>query len=148
QSVKQRLCLLILALLVFSQVIPAKAMEEGKERQKKTRKDEGSDKVYKKWLEAVTEIITHDELEAFNRLQTDAEREHYLENFWLRRAPDPDTPENEYRDEHFRRIAYANEHYSSGIAGSKTDRGKVYIKYGPPDSIESHPAGGPYERPF
>ena len=79
--------------------------------------------------------------------QTDEEREQFIEQFWLRRDPTPDTVENEFKEEHYRRIAYANEHYASGIPGWKTDRGRIYITYGPPDEIDSHPSGGTYERP-
>jgi GWxTD domain-containing protein len=103
---------------------------------------------YRKWLnEDVSYIITDEERAAFKRLQTDEEREQFIENFWLRRDPTPDTVENEFKEEHYRRIAYANEHYASGIPGWKTDRGRIYIVYGPPDEIEDHSSGGFYERP-
>ncbi|SPE38313.1 conserved exported hypothetical protein [Candidatus Sulfopaludibacter sp. SbA3] len=103
---------------------------------------------YRKWLnEDVSYIITDEERAAFKRLQTDEEREQFIENFWLRRDPTPDTIENEFKEEHYRRIAYANEHYASGIPGWKTDRGRIYITYGPPDEIEDHSSGGFYERP-
>ncbi|HEY1339449.1 MAG TPA: GWxTD domain-containing protein, partial [Bryobacteraceae bacterium] len=83
----------------------------------------------------------------FKRLQTNEEREQFIESFWLRHDPTPDTVENEFKEEHYRRIAYANEHFASGIPGWKADRGRIYITYGPPDEIESHPSGGSYERP-
>ena len=103
---------------------------------------------YRKWLnEDVVFIITDEERAAFKQLQTDEEREQFIENFWLRRDPTPDTVENEFKEEHYRRIAYANEHYASGIPGWKTDRGRIYITYGPPDEIEDHSSGGFYERP-
>jgi len=103
---------------------------------------------YKKWLEEdVVYIITPEERSAFLRLQTNEEREQFIEQFWLRRNPDPDSPENTFKEEHYRRIAYANEHYASGIPGWKSDRGRIYIMWGPPDEIESHPSGGSYERP-
>ncbi len=103
---------------------------------------------YRKWLnEDVSYIITDEERAAFKKLQTDDEREQFIENFWLRRDPTPDTIENEYKEEHYRRIAYANEHYASGIPGWKSDRGRIYITYGPPDEIEDHSSGGFYERP-
>jgi GWxTD domain-containing protein len=103
---------------------------------------------YRKWLnEDVAYIITDEERAAFKRLQTDEEREQFIENFWLRRDPTPDTIENEFKEEHYRRIAYANEHFASGIPGWKTDRGRIYIMYGPPDEIEDHSSGGFYERP-
>ncbi|MBV9081644.1 MAG: GWxTD domain-containing protein [Acidobacteriaceae bacterium] len=104
---------------------------------------------WKKWLnEDVVYIITDEEKQAFKRLKTDEERQQFVEQFWLRRDPTPDTEENEYKEEHYRRIAYANDHYASGIPGWKTDRGMIYIKYGAPDEVESHPSGGSYERPI
>ena len=103
---------------------------------------------YKKWLsEEVPYIITDQERAAFKKLSTDDEREAFIENFWERRNPNPGSPENEFKEEYYRRIAYANEHYASGIPGWKTDRGRIYIMYGPPDEIDSHPSGGTYERP-
>jgi len=103
---------------------------------------------YKKWVdEDVRWIITDQELEAFKSLSNDEERDEFIENFWLRRNPNPDSPENEYREEHYARIAYANEHFAAGKPGWRTDRGHIYIAYGKPDSIDSHPSGGEYERP-
>ena len=104
--------------------------------------------VYKKWLDNdVQYIITNEEKKAFKALATDEERENFIENFWRRRDPNPDTEENEYREEYYERIAYTNEHFTSGIPGWKTDRGRVYIAHGKPDSVESHPSGGAYDRP-
>ena len=103
---------------------------------------------YKRWLNTdVAYIITKDEKRAFMALTTDEERENFIENFWRRRDPNPDTEENEYREQYYERIAYANEHFSSGIPGWKTDRGRIYIAWGKPDSIETHPTGGAYDRP-
>jgi GWxTD domain-containing protein len=103
---------------------------------------------YKKWINNdVLYIITKEERKAFMALATDEERENFIENFWRRRDPNPDTEENEYREEYYERIAYANEHYASGIPGWRTDRGRIYIAWGKPDSIESHPSGGAYDRP-
>lgn len=105
-------------------------------------------KVYKDWLDKdVTYIITDDERKAFKKLQTDEEREAFIEEFWRRRDPDPDTEENEYREEYYERIAYANEHFTAGIPGWKTDRGRIWIMYGKPDERETHPMGGSYSRP-
>ncbi len=150
KSLAKSLCLLIMALMVFWQsVSPIYAQDTNKSRKKKERRQEDGAKVYQRWLDNdVLYIITPEERAAFKKLQTDEEREQFIEQFWLRRDPDPDTPENEYREEYYRRIAYANEHYASGIPGWKTDRGRIYITFGPPDEVESHPAGGPYERPF
>src|SRR6476661_6987161 len=103
--------------------------------------------VYKKWLdEDVRWIITDEELSAFKKLTTNAERDIFIEGFWQRRDPTPDTAENEYKEEHYRRIAYANEHYAAGMPGWRTDRGRIYIMFGPPTSIDAHPMGGPYQR--
>lgn len=104
---------------------------------------------YRKWLnEDVGYIITDEERAVFRRLQNDEEREQFIEQFWLRRSPDPESPSNDYKEEHYRRIAYANQHFASGIPGWKADRGRIYIMYGPPDEIEAHPSGGHYNRPM
>ena len=106
-------------------------------------------KTYKKWLsEDVVWIITDEERSAFMQLSNDEERDNFIEAFWQRRDPTPDTAENEFKEEHYRRIAYANEHFPAGIPGWKTDRGRIYIVFGPADEIESHPSGGTYERPM
>ncbi len=103
---------------------------------------------YKKWLnDDVRWIITDQERKAFLGLSNNEERDNFIEQFWQRRNPDPTSPDNTYREEHYRRIAYADEHYSAGEPGWKTDRGHIYIAYGPPDNIDDHPAGGMYERP-
>ena len=106
-------------------------------------------KTYRKWLdEDVRWIITDEEKSAFMQLSNDEERDQFIEAFWQRRDPTPDTEENEFKEEHYRRIAYANEHFPAGIPGWKTDRGRTYIVFGPADEIESHPSGGSYERPM
>ena len=106
-------------------------------------------KTYRKWLdEDVRWIITDQERSAFMQLSNDEERDQFIEAFWQRRDPTPDTEENEFKEEHYRRIAYANEHYAAGIPGWKSDRGRTYIVFGPADEIESHPSGGSYERPM
>ena len=107
------------------------------------------DGTFKKWLEQdVVWIITDQEVQAFKQLKNDEERENFIENFWLRRNPNPDSPDNEFREQHYARIAYANEHFAAGKPGWKTDRGHVYISFGKPDSIDSHPSGGTYDRPM
>ncbi len=127
----------------IAQVQPPRAV-----RTQEPQSDSGPITPYRKWLsEDVAYIITDQERAAFKGLQSDAEREHFIEQFWLRRDPTPDTPENEFKEEHYRRIAYANQHFASRIPGWKTDRGRIYITYGPPDEIDSHPSGGKYERP-
>ena len=122
--------------------------EKQKKQNSKSLKIELS-KTYKKWLdEDVRWIITDEEQKAFKLLSNDEERDQFIEAFWQRRDPTPDTIENEFKEEHYRRMAYANEHFAAGIPGWKSDRGRIYIMYGPADEIESHPSGGSYERPM
>src|SRR6202521_1603636 len=122
--------------------------EKQKKQQKKALKVELT-KQYKKWLEEdVVWIITDEERAAFKQLSNDEERDNFIEAFWQRRDPTPDTEENEYKEEHYQRIAYANEHFAAGVPGWKTDRGRMYIVFGKPDEIDSHPAGGTYQRPM
>ena len=129
---------------------PLKRAPNAKQKKKNERalKVELS-KPYKKWLdEDVVYIITDEERAAFKQLSNDEERDNFIEAFWQRRDPTPDTEENEYKEEHYQRIAYANEHFAAGVPGWKTDRGRIYIVYGKPDEIDSHPSGGTYERPM
>jgi len=121
--------------------------EERRRAQKAVREElKGA---YKTWLnQDVAYIITDQERKAFMNLSNDEERDAFIEQFWARRNPNPDSPENEYREEHYRRIAYANEHFAAGKPGWMTDRGHIYISFGAPDSIESHPSGGTYQRPM
>ncbi len=121
--------------------------EKGKKNLRKLEKELATP--YKKWLEEeVPYIITDEERSAFLQLQTNEEREQFIEGFWQRRDPTPDTVENEFKEEHYRRIAYANERFSSGIPGWRTDRGRIYIMWGPADEIETHSAGSTYNRPM
>jgi GWxTD domain-containing protein len=122
--------------------------EKQKKQNSKSLKIELS-KTYKKWLdEDVRWIITDEEQKAFKLLSNDEERDQFIEAFWQRRDPTPDTVENEFKEEHYRRMEYANEHFAAGIPGWKSDRGRIYIMYGPADEIEAHPSGGSYERPM
>lgn len=122
--------------------------QDPSQKARNVKTEESVKRVYKKWLtEDVPYIITSDEKKAFNKLVTDEERENFIENFWRRRDPDPDTEQNEFVEEYYERIAYANEKFASGIPGWKTDRGRIYITFGKPDGIESHPSGGSYDRP-
>lgn len=121
--------------------------KEIREQQKELRQELKGP--YKKWLDQdVRWIITDQERSAFLGLSNDEERDAFIEQFWRRRNPDPESPDNSYREEIYRRIAYANEHYAAGKPGWMTDRGHMYIAWGPPDSIDAHPAGGPYNRPM
>ena len=125
---------------------PQKLTKEQKKKMGRALKE--LDAQYKQWLnEDVVYIISPEERTAFLQLSTSEEREQFIEQFWLRRSSNPDLPENDFKEEHYRRIAYANENFASGIPGWKTDRGRIYITYGPPDEKESHPSGGSYERP-
>jgi GWxTD domain-containing protein len=131
-----------------SDPLKRKPSEKQKKQQKRSLNIELS-KTYKKWLnEDVVWIITDQERAAFKQLSNDEERDNFIEAFWQRRDPTPDTEENEYKEEHYRRIAYTNEHFAAGIPGWKTDRGRIYIMYGPADEVDSHPSGGSYERPM
>lgn len=120
--------------------------KDAKKREKKLLKEMGPS--YGIWLrDDVPDIITQDERRAFLGLSTNEEREQFIEIFWNRRNPEPESPVNTVKEEHYRRLAYADEHFASGIPGRKTDRGRIYIIWGPPDEIESHPTGGTYDRP-
>ena len=111
--------------------------------------DEESVDYFKQWLEGgVKYIITEEEEDIFRNLTTDEEKEVFIEQFWFRRDPDPRSSINEYKEEHYRRIAYANQWFKSGKAGWMTDRGRIYIIHGPPDEKESHPQGGLIFDPF
>jgi GWxTD domain-containing protein len=132
------------------EVDPLNRPRSDKERQQAQRAVRQELKgAYKSWLDQdVAYIISDEERKAFRNLGNDEERDAFIEQFWLRRNPNPDSPDNEFREEHYRRIAYANEHYAAGKPGWKTDRGHIYIAFGPPDSVDSHPSGGSYERPM
>ncbi len=126
---------------------PQKLTKEQKRKQGRALKE--LDRQYKEWLnEDVIYIISPDERTAFLQLDTNEEREQFIEQFWLRRSGNPDLPDNDFKEEHYRRIAYANEHYASGIPGWRTDRGRIYIIWGPADEVDSHPTGGTYDRPM
>ncbi len=163
-----RKLILLSALISFGLVLPPcgraqdpPAKEQTKEEKKQAEKDrkerekrakrlqEELASPYKKWMEEeVAFILTDEERKAFLALSTNEEREQFIEQFWLRRDPSPDTVENEEKEEHYRRIAYANERFASGIPGWRTDRGRIYIIHGPADEVESHPSGGAYNRPY
>lgn len=122
-------------------------MSEKQKKENEKRFQQEISQTYKKWLnEDVRWIISPAERKAFMQLSNDEERDQFIEAFWQRRDPTPDTPENEFKDDHYARIAYANEHFSAGVPGWRTDRGRIYIIYGKPDEIDSHPTGGDYER--
>jgi GWxTD domain-containing protein len=146
---------LLWPILSFAQDQPApqdnatkpQSAKEVKKRDKRLMKELSSDD--SDWLlNQVPDILTEQEIRAFRELGTEEERDQFKEIFWRDRNPDPDSPINPVREEHYRRLAYADEHFASGIPGRKTDRGHIYIIWGPPDEIEPHPAGGTYDRPM
>jgi len=102
---------------------------------------------YKKWLkEDVVYIVTDQERKEFRNLTSDKQRDEYIAAFWERRNPTPGSGHNSFKEEYYRRIAYANEHFSTGLEplpGWITYRGRVYITYGPPDSVELRPRVSP-----
>jgi GWxTD domain-containing protein len=99
-----------------------------------------SNTAYQRWLaEDARWIITPEEEVEFSRLSSNADRDVFIVQFWLRRDPSPSTDENEFKEEHYRRIAYSNEHFGSATKGSLTDRGRIYIMYGVPDAIRVQP---------
>jgi GWxTD domain-containing protein len=151
-SQKATLRLAIFALILAAASLPGFAQDPRQNQQDPMDKPRNVKpelkKAYKDWLEKdVTYVITDEERKAFKKLATDDERERFIEEFWRRRDPDPDTDENEFKEEYYERIAYANEHFASGIPGWKSDRGRIWIMYGKPDERETHPMGGNYERP-
>src|SRR5712692_8530963 len=149
QKVSLRLAIILFALLAGPSLLAQKKQkDQGQDPMDKPRNVKPElKKAYKDWLEKdVAYVITDEERKAFKKLQTDEERERFIEEFWRRRDPDPDTDENEFKERYYERIAYANEHYASGIPGWKTDRGRIYITWGKPDEVETHPSGGAYER--
>ena len=108
---------------------------------------EEAEEYYRKWLETdVLYIISPEEKDIFENLSTSEEKDQFIEQFWFRRDLDPRTAFNEFKEEHYRRIAYANDTYHSGIEGWRTDRGMMYILFGKPDGVEKHPEGGTYVR--
>lgn len=137
----------VLATLLI--LTPIKAQQTKPSPDEKPRKvKEELKTAYKDWIDDVRVILTQSEQDSWKKLKTDEEREQFIKIVWDLRDPDPDTEENEYKDQFYERIAYANENFSSGKPGRLTDRGRIYIKFGKPDDVESHPSGGTYNRPY
>jgi GWxTD domain-containing protein len=143
-----RIMFRISVLLAFAVLVPtvlAQKNSPSPDPQNKPRKVRSEPaNAFKQWIDDVDPILTPQERSAWKKLQTDEEREQFISEVWHLRDPDPDTEENEYREAYYERVEYANEHFSSGIPGVKTDRGRIYLKYGKPDEVESHPSGGAY----
>ncbi|MDA2929893.1 GWxTD domain-containing protein [Acidobacteria bacterium AH-259-O06] len=136
-------------LQVQASVLVLQQAKERTEKEQEALRSEEEEDYFKKWLEQdVVYIIAPQEKDVFKSLTTPEEKEQFIEQFWHRRDLDLTTSINEFKEEHYRRIAYANERFASGEPGWMTDRGKIYIIHGPPDQIEAHPAGGPYHRPM
>ena len=113
------------------------------------KREVGLSKQYKEWLDKdVAYIISEEEKRFFKDLKNDEERENFIQQFWERRNPDPRSSYNAFKEEHYRRIAYANQQFASGVPGWRTDRGRIYILYGAPDDREIHATGGTYYRPY
>jgi len=142
----RRSAALILALILVPTIVqPQKTQPAPDEKPRKITTE--LKRAYVDWIKDVDPILTEEDRQAWNKLKTNNEREQFIQLFWRQRDPDPDTVENEYKEEFYERVAYANEHFSSGKAGRLTDRGRIYIKFGKPDDVESHPSGGTYDRP-
>jgi GWxTD domain-containing protein len=121
--------------------------ESQEDKQREVIREEAAE-YYKQWLnQDVVYIVSGAEKSVFEKLSTDEEREQFIEQFWIRRDPDISTAANEFKEEHYRRLAYANERFKSGVPGWKTDRGRIYIIHGDPAEIESHKSGESYYRP-
>jgi GWxTD domain-containing protein len=133
-------------LITLALAVPQLFAQPNSDSQNKSRKVKRESDSFTVWFKEVEPIITRAEIDAWNKLKTNDEREQYIIEFWRLRDPDPDTEENEYREGYYERLAYANEHFSSGIPGYKSDRGRIYLKYGKPDEVEAHAAGGAYQR--
>ena len=142
----RRSAALFLALILFPTLAePQKTQPAPDEKPRKIEKE--LKRAYVDWIKDVDVILTEEDRQAWNKLKTNDERDQFIQLFWRQRDPDPDTAENEYKEQFYERVAYANEHFSSGKAGRLSDRGRIYIKFGKPDDIESHPSGGTYDRP-
>ena len=141
----RRLAAVLVLVSVSSLIVPAQQQKQTPEENQRKVKSEPN-KAFRQWINDHDLILTQSERDAWKKLDTDDEREKFIEGVWDSRDPDPDTVENEFKEQFYERVAYANEHFSSGKPGRMTDRGRIYIKFGKPDSIESHPTGGSYNR--
>src|SRR5579863_1244294 len=148
-SLMPRRHILLASLLLVSvsfPLVPSRAQNQipAKPSQRSWLQDPAVKDEYKKWLrEDVAWIITDEERADFRTLSTDKQRDEFVVAFWDRRNPMPGATENKFKEEHYRRLAYTNTHFAVGIPGWKSDRGRIYIMYGTPDSIDSHPLSSP-----
>jgi len=119
--------ILLLLMVWFLVSIPAYSQNTGRV----------PEEIYKNWLDRdVRWIISDQERADFKKLSDDKERDRYIVEFWERRNPTPGGSRNIVKDEHYRRLAYLDQHFSEDVPGWRTDRGRVYIMWGPPDNIE------------
>ena len=136
-----------LVILLSGPLLSAQDGDRKAERKKPGPVQEEAEDYFRKWLkEDAVYLISDAEKAVFEKLSTVEEKEQFIEQFWFRRDPDPRTAENEFKEEHYRRIAYSNEKFTSGDLGWRTDRGRIYIIHGPPASVVSRPDGGAYVR--
>jgi len=105
-------------------------------------------KPYQKWIdEDVRYIVTDQEAADFKKLTSDQQRDDFIVSFWERRNPNPGAAKNSFKEEHYRRLAYANTHFAAGAPGYRTDRGRIYIMCGPPDNVDQHFSAAGSEKP-
>ena len=140
-----KLAVILVLGLMSTWIVAAQEPKPNPDEQPRKIKREPN-KAYVEWIKDHDLILTQSERDVWKKFATDDERDKFIEDFWRSRDPDPDTVENEFKEQFYERIAYANEHFSSGKPGRLTDRGRIYIKFGKPDSVESRPAGGAYQR--
>ena len=148
---KKRIVPSVLAVLLPLLCVPGVVTGQSKKSQKDKKKliQEETEDYFQDWLKKdVIYIVTEDERSVFKALTTDEERESFIEQFWRRRDPDLRTAFNEFKEEHYLRVAYANDNFTAGQFGWQTDRGRIYILHGPPDEKQSYPSGGYYFRPM
>jgi len=133
----------IAGMFVFAAVILAFSLQSFSHASSFAAEQEKMSEKHKKWLdEEVIYIISKNEKDVFKSLATFEQRDEFIRKFWERRDPTPRTPFNEFKEEHYRRIEFVNRQYFEGTAGWRSDRGRVYIMFGPPDFFETNPGGG------
>lgn len=128
-----KICL-ILTIVLFTLCVSWGSSQDISQEDKKEPLSEWS----KQWLdEVVPYIITDAEKSVFLSLPNEVERGKFINQFWEKRDPDPNTPENEFKMAYYKRIAIANKVFSTGKKdGWRTDRGKIFILLGPPQEIQ------------
>lgn len=140
----------LLVLIFVLAIVPAgaqKPADPAADRQPRKPAAQEDMRYYQRWLdEDVRYLITAEEKSVFKSLTTNEEREKFIDDFWRRRDPSPETLQNEFKEEHYRRIAYSNDMFAAGKPGWMTDRGRIYITFGPPDRKETNPTGTQLQR--